>query len=280
MEAKEILEALGLPGDLDSKEKIVEAHRGKYVATEDAHEEASVRSKIEGKVNGTILTELKRSFGLTPEQVKDKTIVDLLKETATTTKAKIQELEGAASNDERYNKTKAELDKIQGLYTQATADLQKTAELLETEKKSAATKIKEFKTSDLYKQAKGKITFGETVSETTKIGFDTIFNQKYVLDIDDQDVVTVLDKAGKKIPNKTKAGEYMNLEQILAAEAEEQGLVKKNNLDGKQKVNFLNNGNGQQNQNQHQQSQGNNGIRERRISPKAVEHAERSAAQG
>lgn len=230
MEGKEILEALGLPADLDSTEKIVEAHQSKFISVDTAHEDEKVISKITGKITGSLTTEAKRLFDFEAADIKDKDLKTILKEGTTKLKAKIAELETATNNDERFTSLKKEHDAKMILFDQTKSELQKTAELLENEKKSANEKIKGFKIKSVYNGAKDKLPFADGVKDVEKIGFDAIFSNKYVIDLDEQDNPIVLDKTGKKIPSKQKAGEFLGLEDVLKMELVENGLDKKNNL--------------------------------------------------
>ncbi len=60
------------------------------------------------------------------------------------------------------------------------------------------------------------------VTEVHKRGFDTIFNEKYSTDLDEQDNVIVTDKQGQQIPNKSKAGAFLSLPEVLETEAKAQ----------------------------------------------------------
>lgn len=259
MELKDALKAIGLPEDLDSVEKIVEAHRTSYILKGEAHEDDAVVAKVSGKIFGELTTVAKREFGLESAEIKDKSIRDIIKLGAEKKNTLITSLEESVGkgSEEVISKLKAESEKFKGEAKQYKGDLEK----LVGEKAELETgfnnKLKQFKLDNYFKDVLGKVPFSEGATEVAKIGFNTLFQSKYKLDVADDESVLVLDSKGQKIPNPKQTGTYLGLSEVLELEAKENGLLKQNNVN--QKVVVVN----------HQQQQ-NNAVTTREMHPNAA----------
>jgi len=232
MELKEALEALGLPTDLDTKEKIVEAHRNAYLLKTEAHEDDTVVGKITGKLFGELTQVAKREFGLETAEIKDKHLKDIIKDGVAKQKALITQLEESAGkgSEEVITKYKADVEKYKGQANQYKTDLDKVVgEKTELETQFTG-KLKQFKVDNIYKDSFAKVAMSETVNEATKIGFETIVKGKFKFDIGENDEFLVLDAKGQKVPNPTKTGVYLGLSEVLEMEAKKQNMLKQNNL--------------------------------------------------
>jgi len=232
MESKEVLKALGLPEDLDSVEKVVDAHRSSYLLKNEAHEDETVKGKITGKLFGELTTEAKRAFGLETAEIKDMHIKDILKLGVEKQNTKIKELEETAGkgSEEVIGKLKTEAEKYKGQANQYKTDLEKVVgEKAELETQFTG-KLKQHKIDTVYKDAMAKLPLSESVTEVSKIGFDTLIKGNFKFDIGENDEFLVLDAQGQKVPNPTKTGVYLGLSEVLEMEAKKQNMLKQNNL--------------------------------------------------
>lgn len=266
MEIKELLKALDLPEDIDTPEKAVSAHASKFIPLADAHTDDRVVEKVEGKLWGTVGNAVKREFGLKNEDIKDKKFEDILKFGVDGLKTKITELTNTGA-DEKLTKLQTELDKIKIQADQYKTEMEKVVGEKTELETGFNNKLKGFKVASIYKDAKGKLLFADGIPEVSKLGFDTLISSKYEVSLDDKDNVIVLHKDGKRVANPTKSGAFLTLDEILDSELDQAGLKKKNNLKGNQQFQFQNQNNG-----------GNNvADTTRKVNPKAVAMAERSA---
>lgn len=101
--------------------------------------------------------------------------------------------------------------------------------------------------------------FSDGTTEVAKLGFNTLIQSNYKLDVGDDDSILVLDSKGNKIPNPKQTGTYLGLPEILEMEADKNGLLKKNNLNGNQRVVVT-----------HSQRNDNNQAKTREIHPAAA----------
>jgi len=159
METKELLKAIGLPEDLDSVEKAVEAHRTSYLLKSEAHEDESVKGKITGKLFGELTTEAKRLYGFETAEIKDMHIKDILKLGVERQGTKIKELEEAAGkgSEEVIGKLKAETEKYKGQANQYKNDLEKVVGEKNELETQFTGKLKQHKIDTVYKDAISKL---------------------------------------------------------------------------------------------------------------------------
>lgn len=234
MELKDALKAIGLPEDIDSPEKLVEAHRSSYLLKGEAHEDEAVVAKVSGKIFGELTTVAKREFGLESSEIKDKPLRDIIKLGVEKKNTLIQSLEETASkgSEEVINKLKSDTEKYKGEAKQYKGDLEKLlGEKAELEN-TFNSKLKQFKVENHYKDVFAKLPLSESATEVAKLGFNTLIQSNYKLDVGDDDSIMVLDSKGQKIPNPKQTGTYLGLAEVLEMEAEKNGLLKKNNLPG------------------------------------------------
>lgn len=231
MEIKDVLESLGLPQDLDSTEKIVEAHRNNYLLKSEAHEDEDVKGKITGKLLGELTTKAKKLFGFSNEDIKDKHFKDILTEGVESYKTKLTELEEQSTKggDEVVNKLKTDLEKLKTQANQYKGDLEKVlGEKTELET-TFTNKLKQFKVDSVYKEQLSKIPFSEQAGDVAKLGFNTLIQSKYKIDLDETENVIVMDEKGQKIPHPQKTGVYLGLGEVLEMEAKKANILKQNN---------------------------------------------------
>lgn len=231
LELKDVLDVLGLPTDVDSKEKLAELHRKNYITKAEAIEDDEVVKKVEGRIYGGLTTEAKRLFGFSKEEIKDKPFKDILREGAERFATKITELEEASGkgSEEVVKRLNGELEKFKNQANQYKTDLEKVIGEKSELENGFTQKLKEFKVQSAYKEAFSQIPLSETANDLTKRGFNDHVRSTYKFDVDEEENVIVLDAKGQKVPNPTKTGAYLGLVDVLKMEAEKNGILKKNN---------------------------------------------------
>lgn len=242
LELKDALTCLGI--DIDPATAKVEDFKtavdAKFITLDEATKNPDIMKKAVGSFGFEVNDALKKEFGLEKSEIKDLPTKEIVQFAAKKLMGKIKELEDSAGKgvDEKVKELTGKIEKLQGVANQYKSDLDKTAGELETEKTNFSTKLKGFKVQNLMKDAKSKLAWSEQATEVSKRGFDAIISDKYVIEVGDDDAVSILDKAGKKIPHPKKTGTYLGIDEVMDMELESAGLKKKNNLDPKQKFAF------------------------------------------
>lgn len=243
MEAKEILEALDLGEEVTNLDQLKEKHSKKFITRANAWEDDEVRSKVTGKVAGSIATLAKKNFDLSPEEIKDKKWEEILELGAAKLKTKLSELESGSkkTKDEAVTDLEAKLDKarrdlleFKGAAETATRTLLEKEGLFEKEKKGWTTK-------GLYEKIKSEFE-KELVSDIDPLkrkGFDSEIEEKYIFDLDETgNELAVYEKNGDRVKDPKKIGAFVSPKDLLINEAGKHKLLKMNT--GKTVDNVLN----------------------------------------
>lgn len=243
MEIQELLQAL----DVDIKDDasvadFKQAFFSKYVS----REIAPTDKEIVSAVNGRTLDALERNFkrhlkaaGLDESKLQDFSF-ESLKEDDPETNPIIALGDTYRSQIERLKK-----DGEKG-NSQKIAELQEKLEHSERDKhsyenllKQTKTEFEEFKETATQKQrdwlinqqrneAFKKFKLSDSVDEIRLRGFESVFNEKYNLTLED-DKVVVLDKnSGERVPNNKSSG-LATLEDVYEQELSAHKMLKKNN---------------------------------------------------
>lgn len=230
MEIKDVLKSLGIPETVATVEELVAEHNKSFIPLSEAHTDERVVEKLTGKIYGLLNTDLKKMFGYSNDEIKGKKYEDLLKGGVEKLTGQINELKNAGS-DEKIKGLNDEITRYKTLSDQYKTDLDKSVADKSDLENNFNGKIKEFKINGLVREAKGKLAFADSASELAKMGFDTLISSKYAFDLDDKDSLIVLTKEGKRVPNKTTSGKYLDINEVLDMELSEAKLKKQNNLD-------------------------------------------------
>ena len=112
MELKDLLDYLGVEDvkDLDSFKK---SFSGKYITRAEANDDDEIKSKITGKITGSITTLAKRLFGLTSEEINGKKWEEIVELGKAKQDSLIEELKSkqGQSSDEAVKELQAKLEK-------------------------------------------------------------------------------------------------------------------------------------------------------------------------
>lgn len=236
MEAKEILEALDLGDDVTTLDQLKEKHSKKFISLATAHENEEVRSKATGKLLGSLTTTLKKSFELSPDEIKDKKIEEVIEIISNKSKTKISELETGSkkTKDEAVIDLEAKLDKLKkdaesykSAAETASKALQEKEGVFEKEKKG-------WKVNSMFDGVKKEFE-RELISDIDPLkrkGFDSEINEKYIFDLDESgNELAVYDKDLKRVADPKKLGAFLTPKDLLLSEASKAKLLKMN--DGK-----------------------------------------------
>ena len=239
---KEILDYIGVEAD------DINDFKGKFdsgfLTRENAANDDDIRSKMTGRVTGSITTHLKRtakdSFGIevSKDEIEGKKVEDIIdlvtgkvKETYDNQISELNEKvskspkveEVAKEWEDKYNKVVAEKSNFESLLNQTKKEFEtKETEWLTNQKQSTIGAQKDNLLSSL--------AFSKQVDELKKIGFDTYMNKTYALDLSDSGSLQIK-KDGNLIPNPSKHGEFMSPKDVFEMEAKEKGLLAAPNTD-------------------------------------------------
>ena len=261
MELKDLMAYLGADSE---KVKTLEDFKAffepEFVRAKNLTEESEFIKPILGKMLGTLENEVKKiakTGGLESEidsddfknqkMLRDKFafVVNKLNEKST---AQIKEWETKASqgNDEKVKEYEKKLNSTEQKKKDLEILLNQTVGEFNNFKEQSTSQLKSFKLNIVKKDAFSKLPLKSDVKPIELKGFEATINEKYKLDIDDEDSVIVTDAKGAKIPNPKVNGTFMTLDEILQAESVAAGIYQLNKDGGQQR---------QVNQQQQQQQQ-------------------------
>jgi hypothetical protein len=131
-------------------------------------------------------------------------------------------------------KKKLELE-YQAKIEKLNLDLQTKTEMLDNTVQKLTTIEAEYKTkernriiTDAFTKAKSEIQFSPEADNLKLKGFEATFNEKYKVELDENNSVIVLDSStNKPIQNPNKMNDFLGLSDVLKKEAEENNLLQK-----------------------------------------------------
>jgi hypothetical protein len=276
MEIKEILSFVNV-GDVKDINEFKEKFKTNFLSKDEIFDDEDVKkkigeenNKIVGKLTGSLITTIKKGFGLTNEDVKDKKLEDVLELVANKSKDRIAELEAGVSADDIKKEYEGKLEKLSKSASDYKTALETLQGTYEKEKGEFEGKYKGLKTSNLLEGAKSKLLPKlKDMSPAEKMGWEAKINSLNI-DFDEKETPVVKDKEGKRLQNPNKAGSFLSLDEALEQSAVELDLIKKNNAGG-QKINMV--FNGQQNNGSTVVDQTKNQS-QKIVHPNALAHAE------
>lgn len=197
-----------------------------------------LKDKITGTRVGAIETALKRTMkahGIEFDEETEKAGIEKKVDVVFKTIAK--------TKDDAIKTLKAELDlkdvdaavkeykdkylKLEGKHRDVDEMLKKTASELEAERKKFIDFEKSFAVKSAHEGALGKIKFSQDVQKNPllKEGFLATLNKKYKADTDETGKVVPFTLDGKRIPHPSKAGAFMELDELYEHEAVSNKLI-------------------------------------------------------
>ena len=237
-DALEIVKFLGLE-QTESVEDAKEKFQQNWTKSEE------VSSKI-GKLTGTIANVTRKAFEpfgvtLSEDDFKDKKIEDVIRGASEKAKSEFEkqrvEWEQRASGNNSEELLKDWEKKYKGLekkYTEIDSAREDVANQFEAYKVNVATENRKNKIDSMFEREFSNIKLDPAVNEYTLRGFKSAINDKYEIDLEENDQPVVKDKStGERIKSKDKAGKFLNMSEVLVIEAAAAGIIQKNPHSGK-----------------------------------------------
>lgn len=216
---------------LESTDQLKDAFHKKYVSRQIAIEDEDIKSKVTGKVLGTLDTKVRRAFELTEDEAKGKKVSELIELGEAKVKAKVEELQAKIKNgktdgdDEAVKKLQDELSetkrRAKEFETVAAESVNQVNILKETHQKELQGFEVNFKLSNL----KAEITWADSANVFAKKGWENHIAENYTFAMNDGKLI-VTDKEGNQIKNDNGTG-FISPKDLLTKEADKAGLIKK-----------------------------------------------------
>jgi len=227
--------------EAESLDKAKELFSQKFVKQEE------LSSKI-GKITGSITNVARKAFEpfgvqLTEEDFKDKKIEDVLRsaseKASETYKNKISELESRATgqgSEELIKDWEKKYSTIEKKLQETDKARQESITAFESFKNEVSVKEKTSKINSVFDRALSSIKPDPSVNEITMKGFRSHINEKFSIELNENDEPVVMDKkTGERIKSDKKAGTFLGLEDVLLSEAANAGILQKNPNAGNKK---------------------------------------------
>ena len=232
MEVKEILNLIGAPETLDTVDGVKKHLSETFIARTLAIDDDDIRNKILGGRMGQIETVARNEFGFTPAQVKEKKIEDILKMASENFKSQIEEANKGKGEpakevkawEDKYNKLNTDFTGLKGMFDTKTSEFEK-------EKMNLLGEVKNSKIGFILKDAVAKVKLKDNISEAERIGFNTVLNSDYKVDIGENDEIQIFGKDGKRVAKENNTG-FITLDELIPSGAKNLGVLKVNNSEG------------------------------------------------
>jgi flagellar biosynthesis GTPase FlhF len=232
-EALEIVNFLNL-NEAENLEEAKEKFQENWVNSKELNEKL-------GKINGTIAHVAKRAFEpfgvtLTEEDFKDKKAQDVLRMAS----ERAREAYEKQQEEWQQRADKSGSEELVKEWEKKHKSLERKLTEVDTARQEAINQFEQFKIkiADEQKQSKINHTFEKellaikldpSVNEFTIKGFKATIGEKYAIDLEDDGNIFVKDKkSGERLKSKEKAGSFLNLSDVLLAEATAAGIIMKN----------------------------------------------------
>ena len=227
--------------EAESLDKAKELFSQKFVKQEE------LSSKI-GKITGSITNVARKAFEpfgvqLTEDDFKDKKIEDVLRsaseKASESFKNKISELESRATgqgSEELIKDWEKKYSTIEKKLTETEKARQESINAFESFKNEVTVKEKTSKINSVFDRALSSIKPDPSVNEITMKGFRSHINEKFSIELNENDEPVVMDrKTGERIKSDKKASTFLGLEDVLMSEAATAGILQKNPNAGNKK---------------------------------------------
>lgn len=209
----------------------------KYILKEAALKDETLRSQMVGKTLGAATTKAAQILGLKASEYEGKKIEEVIELGASKLTSEIEKLkaDGGKTTDKKVEELTKKLGELEGVIQMKESGLTTLQTQLDEVTKTSAQKLKDYKLID--KKTKVLSSLADKFSdefnknELVKTGFNSYFDNEYVLDLDEKEeaIIVKRKKDGSLVQSKSKAGHAATFEEILLAEAEAKSILKKNN---------------------------------------------------
>lgn len=213
-----------------------------YVLKDNVLKDEEIKKKITGKAFGSLTTKAVQAFGLTHSEVDGKPMEEIFALATNKYNSQIEDLKKKAGegNDKKVEQLIREKEELLAKVSVAENGLKEWENKFNTETGQWESKLKTYKLNDKLNKVWGEVEnkFIEDYSknELVKTGFKAKLDSTYLFDLDENDNPIVKLKADNSIvKSKSKVGHFATPDEILLIEAENSGIIKKNN-GGNQKI--------------------------------------------
>jgi hypothetical protein len=210
-EALEIVNFLNL-NEAENLEEAKEKFQENWVNSKELSEKL-------GKINGTIAHVAKRAFEpfgvtLTEEDFKDKKAQDVLRMAS----ERAREAYEKQQEEWQQRADKSGSEELVKEWEKKYKSLEKKVTDIDSARQDAINQFEQF-----------KIKIADEQKQFTIKGFKATIGEKYAIDLEEDGNVFVKDKnSGERLKSKEKAGSFLNLSDVLLAEATAAGIIMKN----------------------------------------------------
>jgi flagellar biosynthesis GTPase FlhF len=232
-EALELVNFLNL-NEVENLEEAKEKFQENWVNSKELNDKL-------GKINGTIAHVAKRAFEpfgvtLTEEDFKDKKAQDVLRmasERARDAYEKQQEewqqRADKSGSEELVKEWEKKHKSLEKKLTEVDTARQEAINQFEQFKNKMVEEQKQSKINHTFERELSSIKLDPSVNEFTIKGFKATIGEKYAIDLEDDGNIYVKDRnSGERLKSKEKAGSFLNLSDVLLAEATAAGIIMKN----------------------------------------------------
>ena len=232
-EALEIVNFLNL-NEAESLEEAKEKFQENWVNSKELNEKL-------GKINGTIAHVARRAFepfgvSLTEEDFKDKKAQDVLRmaserarEVYEKQQEEWQQRADKSGSEELVKEWEKKHKSLERKLSEVDTARQEAINQFEQFKQKMAEEQKLTKINHTFEKELSAIKLDPSVNEFTIKGFKATIGEKYAIDLEDDGNIFVKDKkSGERLKSKEKAGAFLNLSDVLLAEATAAGIIQKN----------------------------------------------------
>lgn len=220
----------------DTTEGFIEAFNKKFITEEQIFKDKATGDRIFGRAFGAATTGVKQHFDqfgveITGDDLKQplEAVVKLgLTKAEEKWQARFAELERAAglSADEKLKELNDALAKKDAKLTDYQKLLKEKATDFENLQASQKQEFKKFKVGSVYKDVQGSITWNPEKDEYSKVGFLTTMQDKYQIDLDENDEPFIVEKkSGSRIKAEGSHSTFMTPQEVYKQEAIKAGLM-------------------------------------------------------
>lgn len=261
MDIKEINEFLGFKADqFKTVDEFKTAFDGEFIRTSAISEDLEpVKKIVGGKIHAVeshvkkMAKELGLDVDFNTEEIKKGGLLDKVKLVFSKydeqNKSIIDDLTAKAGlgNDEKVKEWETKYEKLNKKHKDVEELLRTTSTEFEGFKQNSAKEVKNVKLGIHKAEIFGKAKFIPEANEFTKKGFITDFEEKYQIDLDENEKPIIVDKKGQRIPNPKVTGSFFEPMELLTEEIIKAKLFPVNK-DGNKPIQHIQIGNPQANE--------------------------------
>ncbi len=224
---KDLAELIGLDVTEETSFDEVKSHfNNTFIGRKVVGEDPELVRGIVGKRIGSLETAFISSFRelgieLGPEDKKDKKLEDIIRLGFERVKESVHQ---------KSSELSVPYEKLQKDFAEVSEAHKKISEEWENDKMNWQTEMKQFKIEHSLTDTLSKIPFSESVKPFQKDDFRAGINSKYYFEFgDDGKTIQARRHADDSLVLKANKSEPENIENVILLEANERGLIKKNN---------------------------------------------------